>query len=610
MKKIIFTICLIPLLAFSQNYQTINPEVVSYFEPEESFEIPIYVKDSPIPIRCIGIINQNTIAEGTLYTNHYELQDSNYLTIHYLAEYCAQVEMPSWIGGNIFVKNDGYNVFFNRDHDSLFINTTGQQADSWTFYTYENNSYFLATIDQINTMNFLGISDTIKIISLQYYNADNTPESSPLNENEIWISKNHGFVKVINFRDFPEFSCESYQVLEHNLVGQTGLTEEYHALTKGDIWNFDIEDEYHFKMDYHLSSGGWSGNWNQWVIKKVLNKFEYGIDSIVYVIDQNHWGKQTPPNLNYFHTHDTIEVTYTNLSEYISPALPFEPYSAENYCFTYGIISLDKFDQRPRIINGGGTYCTDISGECYYGGFSYNNSSTEYIKGCGSAFSSFAFEPTSYQNTSQSNLVYFNKDDETWGTPIELPIDQFNPINSLQFNHWYICPNNYFDLHWESPNPSFDTLMGFNIYRNSDLYIFQTENNLYHTENGWNCGDDFVVYDGGNFWIHVTAVYNSTLDESAYIDSVHCEGFLIDVKENLNLRQVSISPNPATNTISINNPSDIKIISVTLYTQTGLKILSFKAPIGNIDISDLKPGLYFVEIKTSEGGIMKKIIVQ
>ena len=118
---------------------------------------------------------------------------------------------------------------------------------------------------------------------------------------------------------------------------------------------------------------------------------------------------------------------------------------------------------------------------------------------------------------------------------------QLNPIQNLDLDHWYIYPNNYFILSWEEPDPSEDTLMGYNVYRENDLYCFTSELSLYHTPGASNCGEDFLIYGGGiSFDIHVTAVYNSTLEESDYFETVHCDGFLIGINYNTQGAQVWI----------------------------------------------------------------------
>jgi len=77
-----------------------------------------------------------------------------------------------------------------------------------------------------------------------------------------------------------------------------------------------------------------------------------------------------------------------------------------------------------------------------------------------------------------------------------------------------------------------------------------------------------------------------------------------------NVSDIRISPNPAKNTIYISSAENIVIMNIILYTQTGQKALSIKSPHKTINISNLPPGLYIAEIKTNEGDVMRKIIIQ
>ena len=185
---------------------------------------------------------------------------------------------------------------------------------------------------------------------------------------------------------------------------------------------------------------------------------------------------------------------------------------------------------------------------------------------------------------------------------------QLNPINNLDWQHWYVCPNNFFRLTWEPPNTSQDTLIGYNVYRENELYRFQTETILNHEEyGGGNCPENFVWYNGGqDFWIHVTAVYNSTLLESDYIDSVYCFGFAIGIEEekqsNLNL-----FPNPTTGKIKVDIQKNIK--RILIINQTG-KIIKENKEKTEIDFSNFPKGIYFVKVITEQGEFVEKIILE
>ena len=195
---------------------------------------------------------------------------------------------------------------------------------------------------------------------------------------------------------------------------------------------------------------------------------------------------------------------------------------------------------------------------------------------------------------------------------------QLNPINNLYWEHWYIQPYNYFDLSWEQPDSTLDTLVGYNVYRETELYRFQTETSLYHTPAASNCGEDFVVYNGGeSFWMHVTAVYNSTLQESDYIDSAYCNGYAIGVFEHIS-QDFKTYPNPFTTSTTIEHElTEPSHVQLTIYNAIGETI--HVADKGRLlpgrhtyvwSPEKLSEGLYYAVLRSEEGVSVIKIIKQ
>jgi len=183
---------------------------------------------------------------------------------------------------------------------------------------------------------------------------------------------------------------------------------------------------------------------------------------------------------------------------------------------------------------------------------------------------------------------------------------QLNPINNLTWYQWYQIPHNFFDLNWEPPDSSLDTLVGYNVYRNNELYRFQTESELYHTENGENCPEDFLFYGTADgFWIHVTAVYNSTNDESVYIDSVFTMGPVLGIEKTAFLKR-KLFPNPTTGKLNIDYES---VKSILIINQAG-KILKEYKPEPQIDLSVLPKGIYLIKVITKQGEFIDKIILE
>lgn len=167
---------------------------------------------------------------------------------------------------------------------------------------------------------------------------------------------------------------------------------------------------------------------------------------------------------------------------------------------------------------------------------------------------------------------------------------QIEPINNLYFNQWYDYPNTYFEMIWDVEVYSEDTLLGFNIYRNDELYRFQTESFLHHEAYGdSNCSEDFLSIDCcDELWIHVTAVYNSDSTESEYNDSIFCEG-LMTFNEKLNNQSLNCYPNPTTDYLIVEGVNETNIL---IFDISGVLQIVSKSEI--IDVRKLKSGYYFV----------------
>ncbi len=189
---------------------------------------------------------------------------------------------------------------------------------------------------------------------------------------------------------------------------------------------------------------------------------------------------------------------------------------------------------------------------------------------------------------------------------ISLSFAQLNPVNNLEWDHWYVMPNNYFILSWDLPDPSSDTLVGFNVYREDQVYCFITETSLYHTEYASNCGEDFLIYGSGwGFYTHVTAVYNSTLEESDYLESVFVNGYLIDIAEK-ETNTPNLFPNPTPGKIRFESG---QVKNRILLDGTG-KVLKQFLDQETMDISSFSKGLYYIRFVYKDKSFTKTVLLQ
>ena len=192
-----------------------------------------------------------------------------------------------------------------------------------------------------------------------------------------------------------------------------------------------------------------------------------------------------------------------------------------------------------------------------------------------------------------------------------LAFGQLNPVNNLMYEHWYngasVCPSyNCFSLDWDEPEVSAqDTLVGYNIYRDSELWRFQDYRGLGCSEAMPDCPDaSFINFD--NFWMKVKAVYNTVHLESPAIDSALFVGVLILGVEPAQKDNGKIYPNP-TNGIVKTDLEGLKKIEVI--NAAGTKIQEQKNK-SFIDLREYSKGIYFIKVITDKEIRIEKVVLE
>nr|NQU92512.1 T9SS type A sorting domain-containing protein [Bacteroidota bacterium] len=192
-----------------------------------------------------------------------------------------------------------------------------------------------------------------------------------------------------------------------------------------------------------------------------------------------------------------------------------------------------------------------------------------------------------------------------------LTFGQLNPVNDFAFEHWYsfgsVCPGfNCFSLNWDEPDVSIqDTLIGYNIYRDSELWRFQDYQGAGCGEATPQCPDaDFFNFPEP-FWVKVKAVYNVTLLESPAVDSAQFLGLMMGT-ELIQKENEILYPNPTTGIINIDIENFLKIIVVNnvgklIYVGTDKSI---------IDLSGYSKGIYYFKIITDKGVKTEKVVIE
>jgi hypothetical protein len=120
-------------------------------------------------------------------------------------------------------------------------------------------------------------------------------------------------------------------------------------------------------------------------------------------------------------------------------------------------------------------------------------------------------------------------------------------------------------------------------------------------------GENWLRSDICAFPDYVTALsLFSGIDQHFYISVIGDQVLATDVDINL-AKLTTIYPNPLTNVLKVDIPSNIEIVNATLYDILG-KDTSLKLIEGEMNTSNLSSGIYILNIKTIYGSFAKKII--
>lgn len=237
----------------AQNYQTVQNGVEQFFA------------DSTGYIKAIRIASVSFNGTDSVYTNFFTMRDiSNYDTV------CLWVNGPSWLGKEVIIRNNGFNIFFNAHNDSIFINTLANLNDTFTFYTFSNGNYIEASVTAADTGTVVSFPDSVKTITLQAKDSSGNNISNSMNGRQIKFSKNHGFVQLPVFYDFPAAANLDYKRVNA------------HRLTWGEIYDYDVNDRFYYEYTYE---GSQTAPPNYSVLKILSKSFSPNNDTVFYQIE-------------------------------------------------------------------------------------------------------------------------------------------------------------------------------------------------------------------------------------------------------------------------------------------------------------------------------------
>ena len=429
-------------LSEAQNYSVMNSGSSAFFRSE--------IQTSLIPFGSYnGYFTWSRIKESFIDSIASSANETNYFTFHTWRDTavtnpgidCGELYGPSWMGNQIIERNNGTSLLFNEAGDSILIERDASLGQTWTFYRYQNNAEIRALVNSISWVNYATFSDSVKEIQLQAYDSLGQPDlNHPASNFILLLSKSHGFIRYFSVREFPQLILPLIQI------------EAIPRVQIQDIYNYSIGDEFEYTGSCTTITGPNQPPGYSYVRidDKWLNP---GQDSIYYkrfVINltlQMNWNPVPHLDSIVSIAVDTILLPYTQTPFYTT--VP-EEYGMLLHNSYFNIRNCYTMDQDTALYNNRIVY-TETDGyfdmptgdSCImFNHFEPLLYQWNYSTGLGLVSSQFNNMSTT-GTACETDLIWFHKGSETWGTFVQLttgtaeietlPSFDFYPSPALNF---------------------------------------------------------------------------------------------------------------------------------------------------------------------------------
>lgn len=416
-----------PVLVFGTDYQTVHKNGISYFNNAED------------RISCIRIDSAKVDIDSVFYP---------FTILQHVVANCYSPYKASWIGEKVIVKENGDNLFFNKFGDSILLKTQAKKGESWLAAQVDDSLFIEASVQEHDTLNFLGLTDSVKTIAFKVKDKDQSLLEYDLNHMQVKISKKYGFVQALNFYMFPNVE-EDYIIMEkfeeRALCGLSNPKVGFQNLTWMEVNDFQVGDEIHVIEIRNNEGIGNAGGIVSYETKRFIYHYLERISNdieVIYKVEviQSLEKKNSfsPDQNSYTFSVDTVFQTFKPDS--IFDKLPGEPSISQELFFlghryfemNFNYPTTKWKSYLPGSPSGdlpgspSEEWCWTI--DPYDGCMALGN----FRKGLGGPY-----YVCNYMGNYERNLVYYKKGETTWGDPLEI-----NAVNDISIqNHVKIYPN-------------------------------------------------------------------------------------------------------------------------------------------------------------------------
>ena len=386
----------VTLAANGQNYKVLQPEVTALY------------KNTNGTIFGLRVDSLKILASDTTFFLLKNLQQKSWD--------CFDIEGSSWMGDKVTLTSEGETVFYNAYSQPIFIKPLAGLNEEWICFSRPELS-IRAGITALGTNTILALTDSVKTISFQALNSNGEPVNHEINNFSLLLSKNHGIIKTLNFFNFPDITLGyiMQQLDALTLCGFDSPATGIQNLTWKEVNNHQPGDELHTVYEY---TSIYYSMRNE-TITRFLDRIISG-DTIIYHTEQKLKSSISGYGNNTFTARiDTLlQKIYPNPEFDLLPGMANNFYSSEIFMTTimkenvHGVVK--ALDGGPGISYGWENdtcYRYMIADGCF--------TNYDYYDGLGGPY----FYCQEVFETSLSELVYFKKNGNEWGVPLEYTVN-------------------------------------------------------------------------------------------------------------------------------------------------------------------------------------------
>lgn len=329
---------------------------------------------------------------------------------------CMDAYGPSRMGYQMQTQADGTHFLYNFEGDVIELRSNADAGESWTAYTFPDGSGTIsATVTQVNSEMVLGISDQVKTIGLQKFDADSVAQVTSIDDLYFKIGKNSGLIATPEIRDFPS----SFMLHLKGIEGEDGIQN----LTYLNVMDFQPGDEIHIETTEQLTEASVT-----YEVERYISREDYP-DSTVYQIEVTTYSFQGAYSNLLLEPVDTVVIERVITAQPYFDALPatvdlaIGPSSNLDYIWmNEGSHGIEKISRHGDVAYAQNE--ADSSLFCvYWDSQECNNASNNtYIEGLGGPY--YYCEGIESSGIFWRRLKYYQKGDVTWGESLITSVKQ------------------------------------------------------------------------------------------------------------------------------------------------------------------------------------------